>query len=123
MKWLQIFAATGWGKFLALGIPIVLGGTFAWGYTRGVDSGKGQMESRIAEALIDQREEMIQIHQADMQTALSAQKAITEVRNRVNQIQRPSSPSIDMPPDWLRAYTDGVRAANASTGSAAPAEP
>lgn len=118
-----MFARSGWGKFLALGIPILLGATFAWGYTRGLDTGKGQMETKIAAALVEQRAEMIEIHQADMKTALSAQKAITEVRNRVNEIQRPSSPSIVMPLDWLHAYTDGVRAANASAGRVTPAKP
>lgn len=117
MMWIKSLIGARWFPYALIGIPAVVAALFGWGYLKGYNTAEASVQARIDSALLRQREEMIALQAKDLATVVRAEIHKSEVNRRVDEIQRPTVSTGDLGPDWLRAYTDGVRAANAGPGT------
>ena len=101
---------------IGVGVTVLSGVLYLWGYMKGSSSTRLEMTEEMNQALASQMERMQETHQSDLVAV--ARKISREASNakRIDEIQRPTGDCRS--DDWLRAFNDGVRAANPDTNPA-----
>lgn len=109
-----------WIPIALIGIPAVLGGTWLIAYQKGLAEGKyaAQLDQAEAvnQALADQQQRMRALHRRDLQIVTASALREQEIRRNVIAIETPvATPDcVDLGPEWLRAYAEGVLATGAT---------
>jgi len=107
----SLFSAS-WFPYAVIGISVI--SVFGFGYMRGYGSAKEMMQAKINTALEVQLKEFKALAKKDTAEALKAAEREWRVGHDMDQIVFP-----DIDPhcheslhDWMRAFNDGVRAAD-----------
>lgn len=86
---------------------------FGWGYIKGSLSTELRMQEQMTKALAAQLKRERETARKDLVAVTNSLNRVQEVKRRVADIERPTDlPCSDLGADWLRAFNDGVRAAN-----------
>lgn len=105
-----------WFPYALVGIPVVVGVVFGWGYMKGSHSAEMAAQERLNKALALQAEELKQAHSRQI-AALQAKNRRERDAQRIDEIPRPDIALCDAGDEWLHAVQDAVRVSNGAAGA------
>lgn len=116
MAWLKKMIGARWFPYAAIGVVSIVLTAFGWGYMRGSLATELRMTEQMNKALSAQLKRERETARKDLVAVTNSLNRVQEVKRRVADIERPTNlPCADLGADWLRAFNDGVRAANTNT--------
>lgn len=116
MAWLKTMIGAKWFPYVAIGVVLSALTAYGYGYIKGGHAMEVKMTERMNQALALQLKQERETARKDLVAVTNSINRVQEVRRRVADIERPTNlPCPDLGADWVRAFNDGVRAANTNT--------
>lgn len=118
MAWIKMMIGARWFPYALIGGVSTVLIVYGWGYIKGSHAAELRMTEQMNKALASQLKLERETARKDLLAVTISMNRVGEIKRRVEDIERPITvPCPDLGADWLRAFNDGLRAANTDTGT------
>lgn len=115
MIWLKGLLVARWSRYAIAGMAVAAVLAYAHGriYQKGYAAAEAEYIAKMNAALSAQLDNLVAQHNRQLAALMKKNQRTEQARRAISEIPAPDTDDCNHP-DWVRAYNDAVRAANAS---------